>query len=96
MVRHCLALQVAGRRFPADRRRLELLRRADPQARYAIDSDQLKQYFEFNKVLEDGVFYAANQLYGLTFKERKDIPTWSPDMRVFQVYDQTAKSWRSS
>jgi peptidyl-dipeptidase Dcp len=56
--------------------------------RYAIDSDQLKQYFEFNKVLEDGVFYAANQLYGLTFKERKDIPTWSPDMRVFQVYDK--------
>jgi peptidyl-dipeptidase Dcp len=59
--------------------------------RYAIDSDQLKQYFEFNKVLEDGVFYAANQLYGLTFKERKDIPTWSPDMRVFQVYDQDGK-----
>jgi peptidyl-dipeptidase Dcp len=55
--------------------------------RYAIDSDQLKEYFEFNRVLEDGVFYAANQLYGLTFKERKDIPTWSPDMRVFQVYD---------
>jgi peptidyl-dipeptidase Dcp len=56
--------------------------------RYAIDSDQLKQYFEFNKVLEDGVFYAANQLYGLNFKERKDIPTWNPDMRVFQVYDK--------
>jgi peptidyl-dipeptidase Dcp len=55
--------------------------------RYALDSDQLKQYFEFNKVLEDGVFYAANQLYGLTFKERKDIPTWSPDMRVFDVID---------
>jgi peptidyl-dipeptidase Dcp len=48
-------------------------------------------YFEFNKVLEDGVFYAANQLYGLTFKERKDIPTWNPDMRVFQVYDQDGK-----
>jgi peptidyl-dipeptidase Dcp len=59
--------------------------------RYAIDSDQVKQYFEFNKVLEDGVFYAANQLYGLTFKERKDLPTWSPDMRVFQVYDQDGK-----
>ena len=59
--------------------------------RYAIDSDQLKQYFEFNRVLEDGVFYAANQLYGLTFKERKDIPTWSPDMRVFQVYDADGK-----
>lgn len=59
--------------------------------RYAIDSDQVKQYFEFNKVLEDGVFYAANQLYGLTFKERKDLPTWNPDMRVFQVYDQDGK-----
>ena len=59
--------------------------------RYAIDSDQLKQYFEFNKVLEDGVFYAANQLYGLTFKERKDIPTWNPDMRAFQVYDSDGK-----
>ena len=56
--------------------------------RFALDSDELKQYFEFNKVLEDGVFYAANQLFGLTFKERKDIPTWSPDMRVFDVIDQ--------
>jgi len=59
--------------------------------RYAIDSDQLKNYFEFNKVLEDGVFYAANQLYGLTFKERKDLPTWNPDMRVFQVNDADGK-----
>jgi peptidyl-dipeptidase Dcp len=59
--------------------------------RFAIDSDRLKQYFEFNKVLEDGVFYAANQLYGLTFKERKDIPTWSPDMRVFDVTDADGK-----
>jgi peptidyl-dipeptidase Dcp len=58
---------------------------------FALDNDQVKPYFEFNKVLEDGVFYAANQLYGLTFKERKDIPTWSPDMRVFQVYDQDGK-----
>jgi peptidyl-dipeptidase Dcp len=59
--------------------------------RYAIDSDQVKQYFDFNKVLEDGVFYAANQLYGLTFKERKDLPTWNPDMRVFEVHDQDGK-----
>jgi|KBSSwiStaDraftv2_1062776.scaffolds.fasta_scaffold00104_57 peptidyl-dipeptidase Dcp len=59
--------------------------------RFAIDSDELKQYFAFNKVLEDGVFYAANQLYGLTFKERKDIPTWSPDMRVFDVSDFDGK-----
>ncbi|MES2326547.1 MAG: M3 family metallopeptidase [Pseudomonadota bacterium] len=59
--------------------------------RYALNNDELKPYFEFNKVLTDGVFYAANQLYGLTFKERHDIPTWSPDMRVFQVYDQDGK-----
>jgi peptidyl-dipeptidase Dcp len=59
--------------------------------RYALNNDDVKPYFEFNKVLEDGVFYAANQLYGLTFKERKDIPTWNADMRVFQVYDQDGK-----
>ena len=59
--------------------------------RYALDSDQVKQYFEFNKVLTDGVFYAANQLYGLTFTERKDLPTWNADMRVFQVKDADGK-----
>jgi len=59
--------------------------------RYALNSDELKPYFEFNKVLTDGVFYAANQLYGLTFKERHDIPTWSPDMRAFQVLDADGK-----
>ena len=59
--------------------------------RYALDSDALKPYFEFNKVLTDGVFYAANQLYGLTFVERHDIPTWSPDMRVFEVHEADGK-----
>ena len=59
--------------------------------RYALDSDQLKPYFEFNKVLTDGVFFAANQLYGLTFTERHDIPTWSPDMRVFEVHNEDGK-----
>ena len=60
--------------------------------RYALDSDELKNYFEFNKVLEDGVFYAANQLYGISFKERKDLPTWNPDMRVFEVTDTDGKA----
>jgi peptidyl-dipeptidase Dcp len=59
--------------------------------RFALESDAVKPYFEFNKVLTDGVFYAANQLYGLAFSERKDIPTWSPDMRVFEVHDQDGK-----
>jgi len=59
--------------------------------RYALNSDELKPYFEFNKVLTDGVFYAANELYGITFKERHDIPTWNADMRAFQVYDADGK-----
>ncbi|MFL6725262.1 MAG: M3 family metallopeptidase [Sphingomicrobium sp.] len=59
--------------------------------RYALNNDELKPYFEYNKVLTDGVFYAANQLYGLTFTERHDIPTWSPDMRVFEVHDADGK-----
>lgn len=57
------------------------------KARYDLDEDQIKPYFEINSVLENGVFYAANQLYGLTFKERKDIPVWQPDVRVFEVHD---------
>src|SRR3569623_1827231 len=56
--------------------------------RYALSDEELKPYFEFNKVLTDGVFYAANQLYGITFKERHDIPTYVPEMRVFEVHDK--------
>ena len=59
--------------------------------RYALDSDEVKQYFELHKVLTDGVFYAANQLYGLSFKERKDIPTWDPDMLVYEVFEEDGK-----
>ncbi len=57
------------------------------KARYDLDEDQIKPYFEINNVLENGVFYAASQLYGLSFKERKDIPVWQPDVRVFEVHD---------
>jgi peptidyl-dipeptidase Dcp len=59
--------------------------------RYDLDGDALKPYFEVNKVLTDGVFYAAHQLYGLNFSERKDIPTWNPDMRVFEVTEESGK-----
>jgi peptidyl-dipeptidase Dcp len=61
------------------------------KAKYDFDESQVKPYFELNNVLENGVFYAANQLYGLTFKERKDIPVWEPDVRVFEVYDANGK-----
>src|SRR4051812_3456674 len=59
--------------------------------RYDLNQDELKPYFEFNKVLNDGVFYAANQLYGLTFTKRTDVPTWNPDMQVFEVHDADGK-----
>ena len=62
------------------------------KAQYALDESQLKPYFELNRVLQDGVFFAANKLYGLTFRERKDIPVYHPDVRVFEVFDQDGKS----
>jgi peptidyl-dipeptidase Dcp len=58
------------------------------KAQYDLDEDQLKPYFELNTVLQNGVFYAANKLYGLTFKERHDIPVYQPDVRVFDVFDK--------
>ncbi len=57
------------------------------KAKYDLDESQIKPYFELNNVLENGVFYAAHELYGLTFKERHDLPVWQPDVRVFEVYD---------
>jgi len=62
------------------------------KAEYALDETQVKQYLELDRVLHDGVFYAANQLYGLTFKERHDIPVYQPDVRVFEVFDADGKS----
>ncbi len=57
------------------------------KAEYALDESQLKPYLELDRVLRDGVFFAANQLYGLTFQERKDLPVYHPDVRVFEVSD---------
>ena len=57
------------------------------KAEFDLDESQIKPYLELDRVLKDGVFYAANQLYGLTFKERHDLPTYHPDVRVFEVFD---------
>jgi len=56
-----------------------------------ISDDEVKPYFNVDSVLVNGVFYAANLAYGLTFKERTDIPTYHPDMRVFEVIDKDGK-----
>jgi peptidyl-dipeptidase Dcp len=61
------------------------------KAKYDLDEEAIKPYFELNNVLQNGVFYAANQLYGITFKERTDIPVYHPDLRVFEVFDADGK-----
>ncbi|GAC1489016.1 MAG: peptidyl-dipeptidase Dcp [Gemmatimonadaceae bacterium] len=57
------------------------------KAKYDLDESQIMPYFELNNVLQNGVFYAANKLYGLTFKERHDIPVYHPDVQTFEVFD---------
>jgi peptidyl-dipeptidase Dcp len=58
----------------------------------AISDEEVKPYFNVDSVLINGVFYAANRVYGLTFKERTDIPTYHPDMKAFEVFDKDGKS----
>ena len=62
----------------------EMVRKAE----FDLDQNEVKPYFELNRVLTDGVFYAANQLYGLTFKQRTGIPVYQSDVKVYQVYDK--------
>jgi peptidyl-dipeptidase Dcp len=57
------------------------------QERYAFDQAELRPYFELNRVLVDGVFYAATRFFGITFQERHDLPVYHPDVRVFEVLD---------
>jgi len=58
------------------------------KAKYDLDQNEVKPYFELHNVLENGVFYAANELYGVTFKKRTDIPVYQPDVMVYTVYDK--------
>jgi peptidyl-dipeptidase Dcp len=61
------------------------------KARYDFDQANVAPYFELEHVLRDGVFYAAHELYGLTFRERHDLPVYNPDVRVFEVFDADDK-----
>ena len=55
--------------------------------KYDLDPEQVRPYFELDRVLKDGVFYAMNRFYGISFNERTDIPVYHPDVRVFDVID---------
>ena len=57
------------------------------KAQYDFNESEVKPYFELNRVLQDGVFYAAHQLFGLSFKERKDLPVYGPEVVIYEVFD---------
>ena len=61
------------------------------KAKYDLDDAEVKPYFELNRVLQDGVFYAAHELYGISFKERSDIPVYQPDVKVYEAFDTDGK-----
>ena len=60
--------------------------------KYELDQNEIKQYFEIDNVLQNGVFFAANKLYGVSFKERHDLPVYEPDVRVFEMFDKDGTS----
>ena len=62
------------------------------KAKYDLDENEIKPYFEVTTVLEKGVFYAAEKFYGITFKERKDLPVYHPDVVAYEVFDNNGKS----
>ena len=62
------------------------------KAKYDLDKNEIKPYFEVRTVLEKGVFYAAEQFYGITFKERNDLPVYHPDVKAYEVFDRDGKS----
>ena len=62
------------------------------KAKYDLDENQIKPYFEVKTVLEKGVFYAAEKFYGITFKQRNDLPVYHPDVVAYEVFDRDGKS----
>ena len=62
------------------------------KAKYDLDENEIKPYFEVTTVLEKGVFYAAEKFYGITFKERKDLPVYHPDVVAYEVFDRDGES----
>src|SRR5690606_36738990 len=62
------------------------------QAKYDLDENEVKKYFEFNRVLKDGAFYYLNRFYGVRFEPRPDLPVYHPDVEVYEVFDADGTS----
>ncbi|SHE71286.1 peptidyl-dipeptidase Dcp . Metallo peptidase. MEROPS family M03A [Microbulbifer donghaiensis] len=61
-------------------------------AKYDLDESEVKPYFEFNRVLDDGLFFAMQHLYGITVKARSDLPVWNPDVKAYEIFNADGSS----
>jgi peptidyl-dipeptidase Dcp len=85
-VQHAIDLEKGG--FQAQPWDWDLYAEKVRKAKFDLDENETKPYLELWNVLENGVFYAANQMYGLSFKRRTDIPTFHPDIRVYEAFEE--------
>ena len=82
------AIDASGENFTLESWDWDFYTEAVRLEKYNLDTSAMRPYFELERVLRDGVFFAANKLFGITFKERKDIVTYHPDARAFEVFNE--------
>jgi len=82
------AINASGESFTLESWDWDLYTEAVRMEKYNLDTTAMRPYFELERVLNDGVFFAANKLFGISFKERKDIVTYHPDARAFEVFNE--------
>jgi peptidyl-dipeptidase Dcp len=82
------AIEASGEKFTLESWDWDLYTEAVRMEKYNLDTTAMRPYFELERVLHDGVFFAANKLFGISFKERKDIVTYHPDARAFEVFNE--------
>ncbi|MEY3934093.1 MAG: hypothetical protein RLZZ606_692 [Actinomycetota bacterium] len=81
------AIDASGENFTLESWDWDFYTEAVRLEKYNLDTSAMRPYFELERVLRDGVFFAANKLFGITFEERKDIVTYHPDARAFEVFN---------
>jgi peptidyl-dipeptidase Dcp len=82
------AIDASGESYTLDSWDWSIFTEAVRMEKYNLDTSAMRPYFELERVLHDGVFFAANKLFGISFKERKDIVTYHPDARAFEVFNE--------
>ena len=82
------AINASGENFTLESWDWDFYTEAVRMEKYNLDTTAMRPYFELERVLNDGVFFAANKLFGISFKERKDIVTYHPDARAFEVFNE--------